>query len=95
MSTNKKLKPERQEFEDELKELTQKPLDLKSITRMQLRKHLINKFNESTVQFRNNYRATKDKSTLQQLVEQLELPTVLKHYILDFYDCESVMEHYV
>ncbi|XP_013110675.2 ankyrin-3 [Stomoxys calcitrans] len=85
---------ERQNFEEDLKQLSTQPLELKSLTRIQLRKHLIQAFANSTVENQSKYQATKDKSTLQLIVEQLEIPTSLQRYLIDFDDCASVMALY-
>lgn len=66
-----------------------------SLTRINIRKHLIKTFFNSTAEFKQKYRATNDKSTLQQMIEQLEIPKILKQFLIDFYDCESVMPFYM
>lgn len=69
-------------------------MELKSLTRIEIRKHLIQTFCNSTVELKENYRATNEKSTLQQMIEQLEIPKILQQYLIDFYDCETVMPFY-
>ncbi|XP_065358191.1 ankyrin-3 [Calliphora vicina] len=93
-SISNKLSMERQDFEDYIQQLTNQPLELKSLTRIQIRKHLIQTFCNSTVELKQNYRATNEKSTLQQMIEQLEIPKILQQYLIDFYDCETVMPFY-
>lgn len=91
-----KWSKERQDFEETIKQLTQQTPDLKSLTRIAIRKHLKETFCNSTAEFKQKYWATNDKSTLQQMIEQLEIPKLLqKEYLIDFYDCETVMPLYV
>ncbi|XP_061397142.1 ankyrin-1 [Musca vetustissima] len=85
---------ERQEFEEDLKRLATQPLELNVLTRIQLRKHLIQTFANSTVEMQNQYRASKEKSSLQKIIEQLEIPKSLQKYLIDFDDCTSVMALY-
>ncbi|XP_075153368.1 uncharacterized protein LOC142226973 isoform X2 [Haematobia irritans] len=85
---------ERQNFEEELKQLSTQPLDLKALTRIHLRKHLIQAFCNSPGEFQRKYRSSEQKSTLQLLVEQLEIPKSLQRYLIDFDDCLSVMALY-
>ncbi|KAM7353680.1 uncharacterized protein ACRADG_005645 isoform 2-T2 [Cochliomyia hominivorax] len=96
ISTNlaNKFTKERQDYEDYIQELSHQPLDLKSLTRIKIRQHLIEKFCNSTVELKENFRATNDKSTIRQLIEQLEIPKILQEYLIDFYDCETVMTFY-
>ncbi|XP_037809958.1 ankyrin repeat, PH and SEC7 domain containing protein secG isoform X1 [Lucilia sericata] len=94
-SITNKFSKERQDYEDYIQQLTNQPLELKSLTRIQIRKHLMETFCNSTVELKQNYRATNDKSTLQQMIEQLEIPKILQEYLIDFYDCETVMPLYV
>ncbi|XP_073826645.1 uncharacterized protein isoform X2 [Musca autumnalis] len=89
-----KWSAERQDFEEDLKRLSTQPLELKSLTRIQIRKHLIRTLSSSTVEIQNQYRASNDKSTLQKIIEQLEIPKCLQTYLIDFDDCVSVMALY-
>lgn len=92
--TATKWSNERQEFEENLKKISQQPLDLKSLTRISIRKHLIQTFCNSTDELKQKYRATYDKSTLKHMIEQLEIPKILQDYLVEFYDCETVMPLY-
>lgn len=86
---------ERKQFENYVQQLTnQQPMKLMSLTRIQIRKHLIETFSNSTVEFKQMYRATNDKSTMQQMIEQLEIPKILQEFLIDFNDCETVMPFY-
>lgn len=86
---------ERQDFEEDLRRSSTQPLELKTLTRIQLRKHLIQTLSSSTVETHlSKYRASKDKSTLQKVIEELELPKCLQKYFIDFDDCVSVMALY-
>lgn len=68
---------------------------MQSLARIQLRTHLVRTLANSTVEFRTKYRATKEKSSLQQMIEHLEIPKLLQTFLIDFYDCESVMALYI
>lgn len=69
-------------------------MELKCRTRIKIRQHLIDKFCNSTVELKQKYRATNDKSTIEKMIEQLDIPKILQKYLIDFYDCESVMPFY-
>uniref|UniRef100_A0A1B0FID0 Uncharacterized protein n=1 Tax=Glossina morsitans morsitans TaxID=37546 RepID=A0A1B0FID0_GLOMM len=82
------------ELEQELRFLCTRPLSLQMLTRNCIRKKLMDKFHSistTTVQFSNPYRATIMKSSLQQMIEQLEIPKCLQTYLIDFNDCDSIM----
>lgn len=86
---------ERKQFENYVQQLTkQQPIELLSLTRIKIRQHLKETFSNSTVEFKQKYRAKNDKSTLQQMTEQLEIPKKLQEFLIDFYDCASVMTFY-
>ncbi|KAL9928422.1 uncharacterized protein ACN427_005851 isoform 1-T1 [Glossina fuscipes fuscipes] len=82
------------ELERELRFLCTRPLSLQMLTRNCIRNKLLDKFHSissTTVQFSNPYRATIMKSSLQQMIEQLEIPKCLQTYLIDFNDCDSIM----
>lgn len=94
-SVTNKFSTQRQDFEEYIQQLTNQPLELKSLTRIEIRKHLIQTFCDSTVEFKYIYQATNEKSTIQKLIEQLEIPKLLQAFLIDFYDCEPVMPFYL
>uniref|UniRef100_A0A1A9WK73 SOCS box domain-containing protein n=1 Tax=Glossina brevipalpis TaxID=37001 RepID=A0A1A9WK73_9MUSC len=83
------------ELEHELRFLCTRPLSLQMLTRNCIRWKLLHKFHHltnSTVEFScQQYRATITKSSLQQMIEQLEIPKCLQTYLIDFNDCDSIM----
>lgn len=75
---------QRRQIEFDLYQQCCTPLTLQALTRIAIRKHLIDRYYSSSMAFRKRFRCTLHKSSLQLMIESLDLPSVLQNYLFYF-----------